>query len=69
MSWILGVRDSISLGQKLKECLSVATRAQKKRLLANQQQESVQIATDVVSGEALRVKRTGKVTMQSLVEL
>ena len=48
---LLGVRDSISLGQELKECLTVTTRAQKKTLLANQQQESVQIATDVVPGE------------------
>jgi len=42
MSWILGVRDSISPGQELKDCLNVTTR------------ESVQTATDeehVVPGE------------------
>jgi len=44
----------MSPGQKLKECLTVTTRAQKKRLLANQQKYSVQTATDdshVVPGE------------------
>jgi len=30
---LLGVRDSISLGQELNECLAVSTRARKKRLL------------------------------------
>ena len=29
---LMGVRDSISPGQELKECLAVTTRAQKKRL-------------------------------------
>ena len=51
---LMGVRDSISPGQELKECLAVTTRAQKKRLQVNQQKESMQTATDgscMVTGE------------------